>query len=156
MGGERGEASVEWVALIGLVALGLGGAVASAPGTDGRSFGGFLAHHLVCAVKGGCRDGNARLAAAYGERDAALVREHAPNVVYEPGERQLPVDYRRCRRPACARAPDDRELDAHRTDSGLRATAFTQRWRSGGRLYVAYWLYYPDSNSAVLGADRLW
>ncbi len=36
-----------------------------------------------------------------------LVRAHAPNVVYEPGERQIPVDWRCCRRPECADAPDE-------------------------------------------------
>ncbi len=51
-----------------LVALGLGALVALAPTVDGRSFGGFLAHRFVCAVKGGCDDGDAELAAAYGER----------------------------------------------------------------------------------------
>jgi hypothetical protein len=123
---------------------------------DGRSFGGFVAHRIVCAVKRGCHDGDSALGRLYGSRHAALAREHAPSLVYEPGERQLPVDYRRCRRPACANAPDDRDLDAHRTNRGLQATVFTQRWRSRGRLYIAYWAYYPDSNSTVLGADRLW
>jgi hypothetical protein len=156
LGGERGQASAEWVALVGLVALALGGAVALAPQVDGRSFGGFLAHQVVCAAKGGCDDGDAQLAAAYGARDAALVREHAPNLVYEPGERQLPVDYRRCRSRACADGPDDRDADVHRTDAGRRATVFTRVIRRGRRLYIQYWLYYPDSNTAWAGSDRVW
>jgi hypothetical protein len=28
--------------------------------------------------------------------------------------------------------------------------------RRDGRLYVGYWLYYPDSNSAVAGSDSAW
>ncbi len=91
-----------------------------------------------------------------GRSDAELVRRYAPGVVYEPGERQLPVDYRRCRAVACARAPDDRDLDAHRTDAGGRATLFTRVVRAGGRTYIQYWFYYPDSNSAVLGSDKAW
>ena len=92
----------------------------------------------------------------YGASDAELVRRYAPGVVYEPGERQLPVDFRRCRRVGCARAPDDRDLDVHRTDAGGRATLFTRVVRAGGRTYIQYWFYYPDSNSTVLGSDKIW
>ena len=38
----------------------------------------------------------------------------------------------------------------------MRATAFTRVIRRGGRLYVAYWLYYPDSNTVLAGSDKLW
>ena len=110
----------------------------------------------MCAVRGGCHDGGQALARAYGESDAQLVREHAPGLVYEPGERQLPVDYRRCRERACADAPDDRDLDVHRSDSGERATVFTRVLRRGGRTYIQYWLYYPDSNTAWAGSDAVW
>ena len=153
---ERGQATVEWVGLVLLCSLTFGGIGSLGPEVDGRSFGGFLAHRFVCAVKGGCRDGDAALARAYGRRDAELVRRHAPNLVYEPGERQLPVDYRRCRAVRCAEAPDDRDLDAHLTATGLRATVYTRLIHRGGRTYIQYWLYYPDSNSAFAGSDKLW
>jgi hypothetical protein len=153
---ERGQATVEWTGVVFLVALVLLGLVAIAPQVDGRSFGGFLAHHAVCAVKGGCRDGDGALARAYGSRDAELVRAHAPNLVYEPGERQLPVDYRRCRRARCAEAADDRDLDVHRTQRGERATVFTRLIRRGGRVYIQYWLYFPESKTTVLGSDKVW
>jgi hypothetical protein len=153
---EGGQATVEWAGVLLLVSLALGGLVSMALRVDGRSFGGFLAHRIACAVKGDCRDGDRSLARAYGERDAALVREYAPNFVYEPGERQLPVDYRRCRRPACAEAPDDRDLDAHRSDRGEHATVFTRVIRRDGRAYIQYWLYYPDSNSTWMGSDKAW
>ena len=147
---------MEWTGLLLLVCLVAGAAVAVAPVVDGRSFGGFLAHRFVCAVGAECRDGEVALARAYGAADAALVREHAPGLVYEPGERQLPVDYLRCRSPACASAPDDRDLDAHRTDAGERATVFTRLLRRGGSTYLQYWLYYPDSNTAWAGSDKIW
>jgi hypothetical protein len=153
---ERGQASVEWVALVLLVCVVLAGLVAATPAIDGRSFGGFLAHHVVCAATGGCAAGERALEQAYGEDDAETVRELAPNLVYEPGERELPVDWRRCRRRQCASAPDDGGLDTHHTDGGGRATAFTRVIRRGGRLFVQYWLYYPDSNTALAGSDRLW
>ena len=157
MGCERGQATVEWVGLVLLVALALAGAVALAGAdVDGRSFGGFLAHRFVCAVRGGCDDGDAALARTYGPRDAELVRRHAPNLVYEPGEAQLPVDWRRCRRRGCADGPKDRDLDAHRTTGGGRATVFTRVVRRGGRTYLQYWLYFPDSNTTVAGSDKVW
>jgi hypothetical protein len=157
MGSQRGQATVEWIGAVLLVSLALGGgAVGLGSEVDGRSFGGFLAHRIVCAARGGCEDGDRALARAYGRRDAELVRRHAPNLVYEPGERQLPVDYRRCRSRRCADAPDDRDADVHRTEAGERATAFAHVIRRGGRTYLQYWLYYPDSNSAWAGSDRLW
>ena len=137
--GQSGQATVEWSALALLVALGLGALLTLAPAVDGRSFGGFLAHRIVCAVKRGCQDGDAALARAYGAGTAELVRAHAPNIVYEPGERQLPVDWRRCRRPRCAVASDSRDLDAHRSSSGEQATVFTRVLSPGGRTYLQYW-----------------
>lgn len=136
--GQSGQATVEWSALALLVALGLVALLTLAP-VDGRSFGGFLAHRIVCAVKRGCQDGDAALARAYGAGTAELVRAHAPNIVYESGERQLPVDWRRCRRSRCAVASDSRDLDAHRSSSGEQATVFTRVLRRGGRTYLQYW-----------------
>jgi hypothetical protein len=156
MSSQRGQATVEWVGVILVACAVLAGLSAAAVSVDGRSFGGFLAHRLTCAVRGGCDDGDTALARAYGARDAALVRRHLPNLVFEPGERQLPVDWRRCRRVDCAIAPDDRDLDAHRTDAGMRATVFTRLQRRGGHRYIQYWTYYPDSNTTLVGSDRLW
>ena len=153
---ELGQASVEWVGLVLVCTLALGALATLGPSVDGRSFGGLLAHRIACAVRGGCDDGARALADAYGGRDAALVRAHAPSLVYERGERQLPVDWRRCRSRACADAPDEAGLDVHRSDAGERATVFTRLRRVGGRTYIQYWLYYPDSNTTFAGADRAW
>jgi hypothetical protein len=154
--GQAGQASIEWIGVVLLVALIAAALVAVRPRLDGRSIGGFLAHHVVCASAGSCHEPERALEGAYGEDVAATVRELAPNLVYEPGERQLPVDWRECRRRGCANAPDDPDLDTHHSDAGARATAFTHVVRRGGRLYVQYWLYYPDSNSAFAGSDRIW
>jgi hypothetical protein len=153
---QDGQATIEWTAVVLLVSLALGALLSFGLRTDGRSYGGFLAHRLACAVKGTCRDGEEALQRAYGGRGAALVRAHAPNLVYEPGERQLPVDWRRCRRPGCANASGDRDLDVHRSDAGERATVFTRVLRRGGRTYIQYWLYYPDSNTTLAGSDKAW
>lgn len=156
---ERGQATIEWVALVLLAAVALGVAATSVALIDGRSFGGFLTHRIVCAVRGSaCPDpGDQReLVRAYGPSDAELVRRFAPDIVYEPGERQVPVDYRDCRDPACASTPDDRDLDVHSTAKGRRVTVFTRVVHRGGRTYNQYWFYYPDSNTTALGADKLW
>jgi hypothetical protein len=156
---EGGQAVIEWVGLVFLAVLLLVAVGASVAMVDGRSYGGFLSHRLVCAVRGSaCPDGGdaRRLVRAYGANDASLVRRFAPDIVYEPGEREVPVDFRECRAVACARTPDDRDLDVHRTDAGRRVTVFTRVVHRGGRTYVQYWFYYPDSNSTVLGADKAW
>ena len=158
MSGERGQAAVEFVGLVLLCCLAFGALLALRGGFDGRDVGGFLSRHFTCAAGGRCERDEERLAAAYGERDAAAVRALAPGLVYEPGERELPVDWRECRRARCSQAPDDTDLDAHvpRGRRGARATAFTHLVRRDGRLYVQYWLYYPDSNTTLAGSDWLW
>ncbi len=154
-GRERGQASVEFVALLLLACIALGALLALSGSFDGRDAGGFLARHFTCAVSRRCAGDERLLAASYGVRDAATVRALAPNLVYEHGERELPVDWRACRQVSCSLAPDDARLDAHLAGTH-RATAFTHVLRRGGRLYVQYWLNYPDSNTTLAGSDGLW
>lgn len=156
MKNERGQASIEWVALVSIVALALGALLATIPVVDGRSLGGALAHRLTCAVRGACDDGDGELARAYGARDAELVRRHLQGLVFEPGERQIPVDWRACRAVACGTASDDRDLDVHRSDAGSPATVFTRLLRRGSRRYIQYWFYYPDSNTTWAASDKIW
>lgn len=144
---------MEWIALVVLVVLAISGFLAATPAVDGRSLGGALAHRVTCAVKGGCDDD---LRHVYGAADADLVRRHLQGLVFEPGERQIPIDWRRCRDVACAVAPDDRDLDVHRSDAGLPITVFTHLSRRGDRRYIQYWFYYPDSNTTWAGSDRIW
>src|SRR3954453_1977125 len=133
MRSESGQASVEFVATILLVAMAFASALAFVPAFDGRPLGASIARAIVCAVRGDC-ESDAALRAAYGERDAALVRNHMPSLVYEPGTYTLPVDYRECRSHRCSDAPDDRGLDVHRAaDGGAQATAFTRVVPRGGQ-----------------------
>jgi hypothetical protein len=156
MGDERGQASTEWVAVVVCVALVLGGMGAAAGRVDGRSYGGWLVHSIACAVHGGCAEEGDALEAAYGS-NAGLVRRFAPNLVYEPGTHTLPVDFRACRSHECSDAPDDPDLDAHRsTRGGHPATAFTHVVRRDGETFIQYWLYYPDSTSTVANAAGMW
>jgi hypothetical protein len=154
---QSGQTTVEWAALVLLLVLALAAVLTFGPRVDGRSFGGFLAHSITCAARGGCDDGNDQLARAHGEEDAELLRRYAPGLVYEPGTYTLPVDPRECRSHLCADAPDDRDLDAHVSKRGrVPATAFTHVARVDGETYLQYWLYYPDSTSTVAGAAGAW
>jgi hypothetical protein len=157
MASERGQATIEWTAVVLIVALAFAALLAvGVPRLDGRSYGGALAHAIVCAARGGCDDGRDQLVSAYGSDDAALVREYAPSIVYEPGEKEIPIDYRTCRTNKCGNAPDDRSLDVSRTDAGVPASAFTHVVHRDGQTFIQYWFYYPDSNSTWAASDKGW
>jgi hypothetical protein len=160
MGSERGQATVEWTALVLVAALVLGAFAAFVPLPGGRTLGELLVRKIACAVKGDCHadgGGDAELAAAYGARDAALVRRYAPNIAYEPGTYTLPVDWRQCRSHRCSDAPDRGGLDVHLSRrGGYPATAFTHVVHRGGETFIQYWLYYPDSTSTWAGFAAAW
>ena len=147
MGEESGQATIEWTGLVLLVSLAFAALLAFGPRVDGRSFGAWLTHQIVCAVKGGCGPGDDELAAAYGAEDAELVRRYSPNIAYEPGTLTLPIDWRKCRVHTCSDASPDRGVDVARSRAGAPATAFTHLVRRGGRTYLQYWFYYPDSTT---------
>src|SRR3954466_16087921 len=156
MAQEHGQSTVEWTALVLLVALALGALVAFVPVVDGRSLGSSLAHAIVCAARGGCDRGNDALGGADGVGDAELLRRLAPNIVYEPGTHTLPVDFRRCRSHSCSDAPDDPSLDAFRSNRGVPAAAFTHVIRRDGETFLQYWFYYPDSNTVLGPSSAVW
>ncbi len=169
MRSERGQSTVEWIALVLLAALLLVGALAVA----GRHLpGGELARailgRIVCAVRldGGCGDdGASALALAYGNELAEVVREEVPDLLYEEGMVALPVDYRRCREPACsdgadtglvARSASGEPLAAfvHVVDcrpaalEASRDAGYDCSGGAAGNVYVQYFFYYPTSSTA--------
>lgn len=123
--GRRGQASVEWIALVCVVALAVAGAGAGA--------------HRLAATLGrpAIPPGDLRspdpVVAAYGEQTAALVRRVAPGLVYERGMRDHPVDPRVCRVRVCA-------------EGAGPVTLFTHVVRRGNTIYVQLWEYFPDSS----------
>lgn len=154
-GGERGSASVESVALAGLIALLLAGAIAAVASGGkvdaGRGLAEAIGRKMRCAPRlpDGCR--HHPLVPAYGWPLARLARALAPPPLALPGPSGLPlapVDFRRCRRESCAVA-----AGPHLTASGRRTTAFTELVDEGGSagwVEIVYWLYRP-----ALGWQRL-
>lgn len=146
---QRGQASVEWLATVGLVAVLLAGAaVVGRPAL--RADAVPAADH---AWRSAARDGSGGhaapaepdpLVAAYGSGTAALVRRVAPGIVYERGMLAVPVDPRRCRAHRCADAPA-RAGPVTASATGLPVTLFVRVVERGGATYVQLWAYYPDS-----------
>jgi hypothetical protein len=161
MRGERGQATVEWLGLLLLAALVLVALLwLAGPRLPGTSLTEAIAERLICAVRlsDGCRSDPA-LFAAYGQV-AELLRAEAPTIVYEDGMRALPVDFRRCREPACGDGPAAGRVDRSQTGIGVAAFTHVIDCRDpaagtaagfdcsagrAGNLYLQYWLYYPDS-----------
>jgi hypothetical protein len=173
--GERGQGTVEWVGLVGVVALLLVGLVAAGARVPGASLARAVASRMLCAVAlaDSCGD-EPVLIAAYGSEIGRLVRDHMPSIAFETGSRALPVDFRRCRSSACGDGSDRGRV--RRTDADLPVTAFVHvvDCRGGdafgigeeggaegeaegapsaadcsgpraGSLYIQYWTYYADS-----------
>lgn len=163
MGSERGQGTVEWVAMVLLVSALMLAAVAAGVRVPGATLARALADRLLCAASlaGGCGDEPA-LIAAYGSEVGGLVRRHMPMLAFERGSRAVPVDFRRCRASACSDAAGEGLI--RKSDEGLPVTAFVhvvdcrakeaERTEAGGAdcsgeraegLYLQYWFFYPDS-----------
>jgi hypothetical protein len=161
--GQRGQGSVEWIALIALVSLAMLAAVASGVRVPGADLGRAIASRVLCAaaLADGCGD-EPTLIATYGDEVGRLVRRHMPTLGFEDGSRALPVDFRRCRSTACGDG-SERGL-VHRSDARLPVTAFVHvvdcrpdaaadaeaegtdcSGSRAGSLYIQYWTYYADS-----------
>jgi hypothetical protein len=165
---ERGQTTIEYAALVILVAVLIAALLALAGARPpGAGIARAVLGALVCAVDGDCGSApESQLETAYGAEVARLVGENAPSIFFESDEFvSLPVDFRRCRSRSCA--DTIRPGSVHATQTGLAPVAFTHvvdcrdaasAERSGydcagarGRLYLQYWLYYPDSLTHGLG-----
>jgi hypothetical protein len=152
---RKGAASVEYLALAGLIGLlvvtAIAALVASPPRRANRELGEMLARRIACAPRFPVPCGRNPLALAYGFPIGKLVRSLAPAPTVRSGE--LPVDFRYCRQPSCATPGRDPGL----TSSGRRVTEFISvedLRRTGGPVRITYWLYRPalDWDRVVLTA----
>ena len=156
---ERGQSTVEWVALLGLVALLLAALVAIGVRVPGAALAQAIASRILCAtaLADSCGDEPA-LIAAYGTEVGELARDHMPTLAFEDGSHGVPVDWRRCRSTSCGDGPGEGVV--RRTDADLPVTTFVHviDCRPGsetegaecsagraGNLSLQYWLYYADS-----------
>jgi hypothetical protein len=157
---RRGAASVEYLALAGLVGLlivtGIAALVAAPPRRGERELGEMIARRIACSGRYPVPCGRNPLALAYDFSVGKLVRTLAPEPALVGGE--LPVDFRYCRRPSCARPGADPGL----TSSGRRVTEFVSvedSRGSGDQVRVAYWLYRPgigwEPIVRLAGADEI-
>jgi hypothetical protein len=160
-----GQASVEYVGIVLLVAV-LFGALLAVGGlaAEAARLPRLIAERLLCAVRlsSSCLD---ELERAYGDELAELLRTHAPDVRFEDGEFvSLPVDPRRCRERACADSSERGRISA--SFEGQRPVLFVHpidcrdepyperaecAGEPAGSLYLQYWLYYPDSATSPFG-----
>jgi hypothetical protein len=141
---RRGTASVEYLALAGMIGLSIviaiAALVASPPSRGDRELGEMLARRIACPPRYPVPCGRNPLALAYGFPLGKLVRYLAPAPSAVGGE--LPVDFRYCRRASCAAPGREPGLTA----SGRRVTEFTSvedGRSSGGQVRITYWLYRP-------------
>ena len=119
---QRGQASVEWIALLYVVVSAL------------VVVGVTAAHVLPLGLGNAAHRRTTRpdsVTEAYGGDTATLVRRSAPGLVYESGLLDAPVDPRACRVVACAQ--------------NAKPVLFTHVIHRGPVTYVQYWEYYPDS-----------
>jgi hypothetical protein len=147
----RGAASVEYVALAGmigvLIVVAIAALVASPPTRGERELGEMLARRIACTPRYPVPCGRNPLALAYGFPLGKLVRFLVPAPAVKGGE--LPVDFRYCRQASCAAPGSDPGLTA----SARRVTEFVSvedARRSGGQVRITYWLYRPG-----LGWERI-
>ncbi len=148
------------VALLVMATAALAGA--RLPGTE---LARAIAGRIACAVglEGGCGS-ESLMVAEYGSELAGLLSAHTPELIYEPGEDELPVDFRDCREVECSLGPESGAIA--RTNSGLpvvgfvhvidcRPEAIAATLEAGsdcsgereGNLYLQYYFYYPDSST---------
>lgn len=149
---ESGQATVEWSALLVLVALLLAGFGYAVTRAESWRLGDGLLHSITCAIGGDCGQPDA-LERAYGKDTAELVSKYSPNLAYERRSAELPIDFRRCRQLECSNGPNT-AIEISRTSAGLPVTAFTRvvdRRARGGALYLQYWFYYPESFTGGVG-----
>jgi hypothetical protein len=161
---ESGQGTVEWVGLIGLVALLMVAMLAGGARFPFSSLAGTLADKLICAASIGDNCEPSELVAAYGDDLAGLVRRHTPSIAYEDGMAALPVDYRKCRVTECADGPAEGALTSsfegqpvtefvHVIDCRPEAVEETEAAGAdctgdrSGNLYLQYWTYYANSRS---------
>ncbi len=144
--GERGQSTVEWVALLCLLALLFAGLVAAGVRVPGVTLAHSIASRVLCAAAFAERCGDEPvLIAAYGSEVGELARRHMPELLFEQGSRAVPVDFRRCRAAACSDGALPVTAFVHVVDCRGEGEGYDCSGSRAGNLYIQYWTYYADS-----------
>jgi len=143
---ERGQGSIEWLALLSIVALLLLGLVAVGIPPSGAALARSIASRILCAaaIADSCGD-EPVLIAAYGSEVGELARRHMPELLFEQGSRAVPVDFRRCRTTACGDGALPVTAFVHVIDCRAEPEGYDCTCPRAGNLYIQYWTYYADS-----------
>jgi hypothetical protein len=143
---QRGQSTVEWVALLCLVALLFAALLVTGMRVPGAALAQAIASRVLCgvALADACGD-EPVLIASYGDEVGRLVRAHMPALAFEQGSRALPVDWRHCRSTACADGAEEGVVTRSGADLPVTAFVHVVDRRPDGYLYIQYWLYYADS-----------
>jgi hypothetical protein len=88
-----------------------------------------LALGILLLAMVGLASASLRHRAAGDEAALPLARRYAPAFVAERGDGEQPVDFRRCRVPACSQ--------------GARPVLYVHVVRRAGATYIEYWEYLP-------------
>lgn len=146
MGEERGQSTVEWVALVGVVVLLLVVLLAAGAHVPGAALARSIASRILCAAALADRCGDEPvLIAAYGTEVGKLARDHMPSIHFEQGSRAAPVDFRRCRATTCGEGALPVTAFVHVIDCRSEAEGYDCSGPRAGNLYIQYWTYYADS-----------
>jgi hypothetical protein len=96
---ERGQATVEWTAIVLVVALALAALLEVTGDVDGRDLGAAVAGRIVCAAGGACQEAEAAVPIAAPVRRAEPARTAAPARTAVPARIAAPVPIPRMRLP---------------------------------------------------------
>ncbi len=172
---QSGQASPEWIGLIAVVAV-LFVAILALAGLSfpGAALARSIAAKMICGVDhessscdGAGEVSDDELEAAWSPEIAQALHENLPEIRYEFGKVDIPVDFRECRTRDCAASETAGEITE--SIAGMKPTTFVHvvdcrdpeapipsdadcGGDASGSLYLQYWLYYPNSYAEPLGS----
>jgi hypothetical protein len=156
MGSERGQAGVEWIAVIALVAISLGALARFARRAEDHGLATTLAHSVTCAASEDCP--KAQVVGIHGEKrtESQPPRTHgfsSPPLVLSPGPaRSRPGIGRPFVEWARRRVARELAAPLRRLPRGLLGERAVRAWRSAWFACLVYerarWaILYPESRS---------
>jgi hypothetical protein len=154
MGSERGQAAVEWIGILLVVAIALAALARFAGGNEEEALANTLAHSATCAARDGCRPGQ-----VVGIRSGKRTESQPPRREAFNAPLLVPTPSTTPRRPAVRRSSARSLLQWARRQVGselagpLRPALRTQLREGAGRAWRSAWfacLVYERVRWAIL------